>query len=530
MQAHITTVCFQGMKAIPVDVQAQLAPGLPAFHLVGLPDKAVAESKERVRAALYSMGLALPAKRITINLAPADLRKEGSHYDLPIALVLMGAIGAQSPTLLDSFLAMGELALDGSLVPVGGGLAAALCASSHSRGLICSVKDGSEAAWAGSLPIVAAKSLLEVSNHLKGTHAIPSPRPRLHPKPAMTKDMSEIQGQDGAKRALLLAAAGGHNMLMIGPPGVGKSMLAERLPGLLPPLTPAEALEVTTIHSLGGQLKAGTLLQNRPFRAPHHSASVAALVGGGLKAMPGEISLAHSGILFLDELPEFGRAHLEALRQPLESGLAVIARANQHVTYPADFQLVAAMNPCPCGQLGHPRLQCRKAPRCGETYQSKLSAPLLDRLDIQLHVENVTAAHLEKRTPSPSSEILQKKVATAWIKQQKRHASKDEELSTMFAVPDATDVNESKQRGFFAFLNGRVPWSRLEPHLHVTTDAQALLKKASEQWILSVRGHHKVLRLARTLADLEDSDTINKIHVAEALSYRAWSSRHRGAA
>lgn len=343
--AHVYTVAFQGIEAREVDVQVHMEGGAPHFALVGLPDKAVAESRERVRAALSAIGLALPPKRITVNLAPADLPKEGSHFDLPIALGILAAMGVLPASEMAGYSAMGELALDAAIAPVAGVLPAAIAASAAGRGLICPEACGPEAAWAGEIEIVAAPSLIALVNHMKGVRPINPPAPRIADDTLAVPDMKDVKGQESAKRALEVAAAGGHNMLMIGPPGAGKSMLAQRLAGLLPPLDARETLEVSMVQSLAGELSNGALSRRRPFRAPHHSASMAALVGGGLRVKPGEVSLAHLGVLFLDELPEFQRAVLDSLRQPIETGAAVIARANAHVRYPARFQLVAAMNP-----------------------------------------------------------------------------------------------------------------------------------------------------------------------------------------
>ena len=371
--ARVRTVTFQGIEAVPVETQVTITAGLPSFIVVGLPDKAIGESRERVRAALAAMGLALPARHITVNLAPADLVKEGSHFDLPIALGLLAAMGVLPEDEIESFVAMGELALDGSLLPVAGVLPAAMAAAAAARGFICPVASGGEAAWAHGLEVVAAPSLLALVNHFKGTQLLSPPEPRIAEETASPLDLKDVKGQETAKRALEVAAAGGHNLLMIGPPGAGKSMLAARLPALLPPLDPAEALEVSMVHSVAGLLREGRLMRQRPFRDPHHSASLPALVGGGARARPGEVSLAHLGVLFLDELPEFQRATLEALRQPLEAGRVNVARVAAHVTFPARVQLVAAMNPCRCGHLDDPALACGRAPKCAQDYQSRIS-------------------------------------------------------------------------------------------------------------------------------------------------------------
>jgi magnesium chelatase family protein len=397
MVMRVSTVAFEGIEARAVDVQVQISPGAVAFMIVGLPDKAVAESRERVRSALIASGLALPAKRITVNLAPADLPKEGSHYDLPIALGVMAAIGAIPADALNGFTVLGELALDGSITSVAGALPAAMAAYQREHGLICPEACGSEAAWASSdIEILAPRSLIQLANHFKGTQVMARPEPAIMPASGSLPDLRDIKGQESAKRTLEIAAAGSHNLLMNGPPGAGKSMLAQRLPSILPPLSPRELLEVSMIQSVAGLLADGALSNRRPFRAPHHSASMAALVGGGLNARPGEASLAHHGVLFLDELPEFQPQVLDSLRQPLEAGEILIARANHRVTYPARFQLVAAMNPCRCGQATEPGYVCRRQPneRCIAQYQARLSGPLLDRIDLAIDVPAVTAADL----------------------------------------------------------------------------------------------------------------------------------------
>jgi magnesium chelatase family protein len=345
MVAIVATVAYLGLEARGVEVQCQVSPGVPGFVVVGLPDKAVAESRERVRAAIAALGLSLPPKRITVNLSPADLPKEGSHYDLPIALALLGAMGLVDAEVLSQYIVVGELGLDGRITATPGVLLAALHASSRDMGLICPASQGPEAAWAGQIDVVAAPDLLGLLNHLKGQGIIAPPTPGIAEAIIGGPDLRQVKGQETAKRALEIAAAGGHNLLMIGPPGAGKSLLASCMPGILPPLTPAEALEVSMVASVAGTLEGGRLSRNRPFRSPHHSASMPALVGGGLKVRPGEVSLAHLGILFLDELPEFQRSVLDSLRQPLETGVVSVARANSHVTFPARVQLIAAMNP-----------------------------------------------------------------------------------------------------------------------------------------------------------------------------------------
>lgn len=501
MVARVNTVAFQGIEVLPVDVQVQIAAGLPSFSVVGLADKAVGESRERVRAALGAMGLALPPKRITVNLAPADLAKEGSHYDLPIAVGLLVAMGVLPAEEIIGFAVLGELALDGGIAAVAGVLPAAMDASGRDRGIICPAACGGEAAWAGRIEVLAAPSLLALINHFKGTQVLTPPEPKLAEAEDRYPDLRDIKGQETAKRALEVAAAGGHNLLMIGPPGSGKSMLAQRLPGLLPPLDPAEALEVSMIHSVAGHLEGGRMRRQRPFRDPHHSASLPSLVGGGVRAKPGEISLAHNGVLFLDELPEFARPTLEALRQPLESGRAVVARANAHITYPARVQLVAAMNPCRCGHLDDPALTCGRAPRCALDYQSKISGPLFDRIDLHVEVPAVSPADLALPSPREGSAEAASRIAAARAVQAERY-------------------RRHADGGQPVRINAQADGTLLEAVATPDRAGHALLAQAAERMKLSARGYHRVLRVARTLADLDGSDGIGRVHIAEALSYR----------
>jgi magnesium chelatase family protein len=500
MVATINTIAFQGVDVRPVDVQVQISSGLPAFNIVGLPDKAVAESKERVRAALHALGIALPPKRLTVNLAPADVNKEGSHYDLPIALGLLAAMDVLPKEEMTKYVVLGELALDAGIRSVAGVLPAAIHAASNDNSLICPDACGGEAAWAGNdLPIIAPQNLLQLINHIKGTQVLTRPEGKVIEDAVMKRpDLADVKGQETAKRALEVAAAGGHNMLMIGPPGSGKSMLASCLPSILPSLTPREALEVSMIHSLSGTLSEGGLMRTRPFRDPHHSASLPALIGGGHKVKPGEISLAHQGVLFLDELPEFSRATLESLRQPLETGETLVARANNHVTYPARFQLIAAMNPCRCGHLGNPDAECTKAPRCGADYQSKLSGPLLDRIDIQVDVPAVSVADLNKEK-SESSDIVAARIAKARDIQTERYKNMDQPIS----------------------VNAQASGDELETQMGVSDPAKALLNKAAERMKFSARTYYRLIRVCRTIADLDGgNETILEDHVAESLSYR----------
>lgn len=413
MVAIVSTVAYLGLEARSVEVQVQLIPGLPAFNVVGLADKAVGESRERVRGAIAAMGLSLPPKRIAVNMSPADLPKEGSHFDLPIALGLLAAMGVVDAEALADYVIVGELGLDGRLAPSPGVLLAALHAAETGRGLICPAAQGSEAAWSGSIEVIAAPDLLALLNHLKGHGLLALPQPGDVQEVRTGPDLRQVKGQEVAKRALEIAAAGAHNLLFVGPPGAGKSLMAACLPGILPPLDPAEALEVSMVQSVAGTLPGGTLTRTRPFRSPHHSASMAALTGGGLKVKPGEVSLAHHGVLFLDELAEFQRAVLDSLRQPLESGTVSVARANAHVTYPARVQLIAAMNPCRCGHLGDAALACARAPKCAADYQAKVSGPLLDRIDLHVEVAAVSAVDLTLPPPAEGSAEVATRVAAA---------------------------------------------------------------------------------------------------------------------
>ena len=395
MVALAYTVAFDGIDARLVEVQCAISPGLPLFAVVGLPDKAVSEAKERVRAALSAMAIALPSKRITVNLSPADLPKEGSHFDLPIALAVLAALEIIPKEDVETTVALGELSLDGRLIPVIGALPSAMTAAEHGFSLLCPKACGAEAAWVGATTVIAANSLTEVVHHFTGQQPLVPAQAGKVIAPPHQRDLRDVKGQERAKRALEIAAAGRHHMLMVGSPGSGKSMLAARLPGILPPLSAAEALETSMIHSLAGLLSEGGISRTRPFREPHHTASMAAIVGGGKGAKPGEVSLAHNGVLFMDEFPEFPRAVLETLRQPIETGDIVVARANAHVRYPCRFLLVAAANPCKCGYMTDPARACARVPICGEDYLGRISGPLMDRFDLRVEVPPVAYTDLD---------------------------------------------------------------------------------------------------------------------------------------
>jgi magnesium chelatase family protein len=497
MVAHINTIAFQGITPTNVDVQVHIASGLPAFNIVGLPDKAVGESKERIRSAMNSLGLSLPPSRMTVNLAPADVIKEGSHYDLAIALGLMVEMNIIKTDDIERYIVLGELSLDGSITNVAGTLPASIHASSVGKGIICPKGNGSEACWAGDLEILAAGNLLEIINHFKGTQVLSRPKAHVDEFEDINyPDLRDIKGQETAKRALEVAASGGHNILMIGPPGSGKSMLASRLPGITPQLNSREMLDVSMINSINNTLFDGKIKRQRPFRDPHHSCSMAAMIGGGKRALPGEITLAHGGVLFLDELPEFPRGVLDSLRQPLETGQVMVARANAHVTYPANFQLVAAMNPCRCGYLSDQSRCCNKAPRCAVDYQSKISGPLFDRIDIHIDVPQVTPQDLNKEPSKEGTKEVLERVTIARQIQEKRY--------------EGMNISTNSEADGEILLNFATP----------DNAGKAMLDKAFEQMGLSMRGYNRVLRVARTIADMEANDNVNKNHIAEALSYR----------
>ncbi len=505
MLANVVTVAFDGVECRRVDVQVQqLSSENGLFTIVGLADKAVAESRDRVRGAFVGIGLVLPVRRIIANLAPADLPKEGSHFDLPIALALLASMGVIPADALAGWAAIGELGLDGRIAPVGGALPAAVAVDAMGLGLICPEANGPEAAWAGEAAILAPRSLIGLVNHFKGAQVLSRPAPGDLRSSDRVPDLREVKGQEGAKRALEIAAAGGHNLLFIGPPGSGKSMMAARLPGLLPPLTSRELLETSMVWSIAGLIERGTLTRDRPFRSPHHSASMAALTGGGLRAKPGEASLAHNGVLFLDELPEYSAQALDSLRQPLETGEIVVARANAHVRYPARFQLVAAMNPCRCGVGGGGKGACGKAPRCQRDYQNRISGPMFDRIDLTVETPPVTAADMALPPPSEGTAEAAARVLIARAMQADRLAQ------------SGLDPDVVRDQAVNAHASGEV----LDRFAAPDAAGKALLMRAGEAGGLTARGWTRTLRLARTIADLDGCDGVLRRHIAEALIYR----------
>jgi magnesium chelatase family protein len=491
------TVAFDGIEAKMVEVQCAVTPGMPGFAIVGLPDKAVSEARERVRAAFAHMAIALPSKKITVNLSPANMPKEGSHFDLPIAMALLAALEILPRDEVAGTVSLGELSLNGDLVPVIGALPAAMVAASEDKVLLCPEACGPEAAWVDAARVIAPKSLAAAIRHFTGQGVIEPSTPGEVNGTTTASDFAEVKGQERAKRALEIAAAGRHHVMMVGSPGSGKSMLSKRIPSILPPMSPIEALETSMIHSLAGVLEKGGINRTRPFQEPHHTASTAAIIGGGRTAKPGQISLAHNGVLFLDEFPEFPPSVLETLRQPIETGEVIVARANAHVKYPCRFMLIAAANPCKCGYLADAARACARVPICGDEYMGRISGPLMDRFDLRVEVPPVAYTDLDLPEDGESSVMIAARVAAARQIQTDRFV-------------DAPSVRVNAE------AEGRV----LEAFATPDSEGRALLNKVAERFGLSASGYHRVLRVARTIADLAGEADVKRPHVAEAVSYR----------
>ena len=493
MLARVTSAAVLGVDAYPVEIEVDISGGLPSFTVVGLPDTAVQESRERVRAAIKNAGFPFPASRIVVNLAPADIRKEGPAFDLPIALALLAAQGVVAQDRLSGVIISGELALEGSIRPLRGAITIGLFAAQDGyQRIIVPPENAAEAAVIGGVEVYAPRNLLEAVAFLQGRSELAPAEPRALEAASVAPDLQDVKGQAAAKRALEIAAAGLHNLVMSGPPGSGKTMLARRLPGLLPKLTRDEAIEVTRIHSAAGALQESGLIQAPPFRSPHHTVSDAGLIGGGNIPKPGEVSLAHRGVLFLDEFPEFSRRALEVLRQPLEDGVVTISRAKAALTFPARFMLVTGMNPCPCGYFGDTQKACSCGPSMIQRYKERISGPLLDRIDLRITVPRLPAEDLIRVPVSEPTAVVRERVLAA-----RRRAIARQGVA-----------------------NAQLAGQALRQHARLSAASEGFMKLVVKQLALSGRGFDRLLRVARTIADLSGEEEISEAHLAEAVSYR----------
>ena len=483
--SSVQTVAFEGLEIVPVEVQMSIGAGLPSFIICGLADKAINESRERIRSALAALGLSLPARRIVVNMAPANKPKEGSHYDLPIALALLKALGVIPQSSLDQYLVLGELGLDSKLIPVPGVLVAAIHAARNGQQLICPEACGSEAACGGEIEIVAAPNLGALINYFRGTQSFPKPVPKSMPRESFG-DMSEVHGNPTMRRALEIAAAGGHHMLMVGAPGVGKSMCAKRLGSILPDLSIEESLEVSMIYSIAGLINNGLVMQ-RQFREPHHNASTASILGGGRDSKPGEISFANRGVLFLDEITLWPASVLNGLRESIETGYICISRVNAHVKYPAKYQLIAAMNPCPCGKAYDPDVQCKKLPACAQNYMNKIPGPILDRFSMIIHVTKVNPWD-NKNQEETSAEVKRRVMRAVQMRLARNQSAPNQELNS-------------------------------SDNLELTHEAESVLNKIAQSRNLSNRKYYNAQRISRTIADLAGQAQVQPNHVLEAITY-----------